>query len=56
MITFFTDHENGYLVSSKKGTFEISEEMYDCLMNQYRIMGWKEESFKNITNFFPNKG
>lgn len=52
MVTFFEDG-NQYAVNTVEGLKVISKAIYDCLMTQYRLMGWREEKFHGITNFFP---
>lgn len=52
MITLYQNTNNNiYAISITDALVVISKEMYDCYIRQYRLMGWEEMVFQNLTHF-----
>ena len=54
MVTFI-EAKGVWGVDTKEGLKMISREMYNCLIHQYEVMGWKKEVIGTMIKFFPKK-
>lgn len=52
MVCYFIE-DGRYYLSTKEGMSFISVEMFLCMENQYKVMGYKEEKTESLVFFFP---